>query len=132
MVQSSSRRPAEAVFGDREMQLFVFFPLMDTLIMADLILYITPNTVNTNMSTKTPTTTVDAKGENCPMPVIKTKSGFDELAAGETVEVLATDSGSLSDIAGWAESTEGAALLDQEETTEDGQTVYRHCIEKVA
>ena len=84
------------------------------------------------MSTEPAATTVDVKGQNCPMPVIKTKGAFDDLAAGDTLEVLATDAGSLSDIKGWAESTADASLLDQEETTEDGQTVYKHYVEKVA
>jgi TusA-related sulfurtransferase len=64
------------------------------------------------------------------MPVIKTKGAFDELAAGETLEVVATDSGSMSDIKGWAESTDGAELLDQKEATEGGESVYKHYVQK--
>ena len=77
-----------------------------------------------------PTETLDVKGQNCPMPVVKTKGAFDELGAEETLEVVATDSGSMSDIAGWAESTEGAELVDQEEATEGGQDVYKHYVRK--
>jgi TusA-related sulfurtransferase len=84
------------------------------------------------MSTDTATTTVDVTGQNCPMPVIKTKGAFDDLAVGDTLEVLATDSGSLSDIKGWAESTAAADLLEQAETTENGEAVYKHYVEKVA
>lgn len=84
------------------------------------------------MTTETATKTVDVKGQNCPMPVIKTKGGFDDVPAGETLEVLSTDSGSLSDIKGWAESTADAELLDQQEMTEDGEDVYKHYIKKVA
>ncbi|MEF8778614.1 MAG: sulfurtransferase TusA family protein [Natronomonas sp.] len=74
--------------------------------------------------------TLDVKGQNCPMPVIKTKGAFDDLAVGETLEVVATDSGSMSDIKGWAESTDSAKLLDQEEATEDGESVYKHYVQK--
>jgi TusA-related sulfurtransferase len=74
--------------------------------------------------------TLDVKGQNCPMPVIKTKGAFDDLAVGETLEVVATDSGSMSDIKGWAESTDGATLVDQEEATEDGESVYKHYVQK--
>ena len=81
------------------------------------------------MSTDT-TETVDVKGQNCPMPVIKTKGAFDDLAAGETLEVVATDSGSMSDIKGWAESTDDAELLDQKEATENGEAVYKHYVQK--
>ncbi len=76
------------------------------------------------------TETLDVKGQNCPMPVIKTKGAFESLAAGETLEVVATDSGSMSDIAGWAESTDGAELVEQKEATDDGHDVYKHYVTK--
>ena len=76
------------------------------------------------------TETLDVKGHNCPMPVIKKKGAFESLAAGETLEVVATDSGSMSDIAGWAESTEGAELVEQQETTDNGDDVYKHYVTK--
>lgn len=82
------------------------------------------------MSTETAAETLDVKGQNCPMPVIKTKGAFDDLPVGETLEIVATDSGSMSDIAGWAESTAGAELVDQEEATEGGQDVYKHYVRK--
>ncbi|MDR9381218.1 MAG: sulfurtransferase TusA family protein [Natronomonas sp.] len=82
------------------------------------------------MSTETTSETLDVKGQNCPMPVIKTKGAFEELAAGESLEVVSTDSGSMSDIAGWANSTDDAELLDQVEATEGGESVYKHYIQK--
>lgn len=75
---------------------------------------------------------LDVKGQNCPMPVIKTKGAFDDLGEGETLEVVATDSGSVSDIAGWAESTDSAELLGQEEAEEGDETVYKHYVKKAA
>ncbi|WP_331234610.1 sulfurtransferase TusA family protein [Natronorarus salvus] len=83
------------------------------------------------MSSNTPTETLDVRGKNCPMPVIETKGAFDGLEPGSTLCVIATDSGSMSDIKGWVESTDGAELLGQEEAIEDGETVYRHYLEKV-
>ena len=82
------------------------------------------------MSTETTAETLDVKGQNCPMPVIKTKGAFDEIAPGEVLEVVATDSGSVSDIAGWAESTDDAELVDQTEATEGGEDVYKHYLRK--
>jgi TusA-related sulfurtransferase len=70
--------------------------------------------------------TLDVKGASCPMPVVKTKGAIDDLAAGEILEVLATDSGSMSDIDGWAAGTEGVELVDQEE----GDDVYKHYVRK--
>jgi TusA-related sulfurtransferase len=72
------------------------------------------------------TETLDVTGQNCPMPVIKTKQAADELAAGDVLEVIATDSGSMSDIAGWAGSTDGVELVDQVE----GDGVYTHYVRK--
>ena len=77
-----------------------------------------------------PTETLDVKGQNCPMPVIQTKGAFEGIGGGDTLEVLATDSGSVSDIRGWAESTDGAELLEQTEATDGGDTVYKHYIRK--
>ena len=72
------------------------------------------------------TETLDVKGENCPMPVVKTKQAIDELAVDDVLEVVATDSGSMSDIAGWADTTNGVELLDQVE----GDDVYTHYVRK--
>ncbi|MFC7078129.1 sulfurtransferase TusA family protein [Haloarcula halophila] len=74
------------------------------------------------------TETLDVKGASCPMPVVKTKNAIDNLAEGSVLEVLATDSGSMSDIEGWAEGTTGVELLEQ---VEDGN-VYKHYVEKTA
>ena len=41
---------------------------------------------------------LDAKGLNCPMPVLKTKKALDAMASGQVLEVLATDKGAKSDI----------------------------------
>ena len=73
-----------------------------------------------------PTETLDVKGESCPMPVVKTKQTIDDLEEGDVLEVLATDSGSMSDIDGWATGTDGVELLEQ---VEEGD-VYRHYVEK--
>jgi TusA-related sulfurtransferase len=75
-----------------------------------------------------PTETLDVRGENCPMPVVKTKQAIDGLSSGEVLEVLATDPGSESDLGGWADTTGGVELLDQGRTEMDGQTVYTHYV----
>ncbi|SEO23793.1 TusA-related sulfurtransferase [Halogranum amylolyticum] len=72
------------------------------------------------------TETLDVQGANCPMPVIKTKQAIDGLSAGDVLEVVATDSGSMSDIKGWADSTGGVELVDQVE----GDGVYTHYVRK--
>ena len=75
------------------------------------------------------TETLDVKGENCPMPVVKTKQGIDALESDEVLEVVATDPGSISDLGGWAETTDGVELIDQEE--DDAEGTYRHYVRKL-
>jgi TusA-related sulfurtransferase len=60
------------------------------------------------------------------MPVVQTKSAIDDLAEGEVLEVLATDPGSMSDLDGWADGTDGVEMLDQVE----GDDVYKHYVRK--
>lgn len=72
------------------------------------------------------TETLDVQGQNCPMPVVKTKQMIDGLDTGAVLEVLATDPGSMSDLAGWAEMTDGVELLDQREEGD----VFAHYVRK--
>ena len=70
-------------------------------------------------------TTVDAKGLSCPMPIVKTAQAVKNVPAGELIEVLATDPGSVKDFAAWTRST-GNVIVEQTET--DG--VYRFVIKR--
>lgn len=74
--------------------------------------------------------TVDVRGEQCPIPVIRTKQAVDGIDPGTVLEVLATDPGSVSDVAGWADATAGVELLSQDEDAADGETVYRHYVRR--
>lgn len=69
--------------------------------------------------------TLDCKGLACPMPIVKTKKAMDELTAGQVIEVLATDKGSLADMQGWAKNT-GHQYLG---TIEEGE-VLKHYLRK--
>jgi tRNA 2-thiouridine synthesizing protein A len=71
--------------------------------------------------------TLDAKGLACPMPVVKARLEIDKLGAGQVLEVLATDPGSVSDFENFAKMT-GHELL---ESNEDAG-VYRYLIRKGA
>ena len=55
---------------------------------------------------------VDARGLQCPMPVIKVSQAVKTLDSGQTAEVIATDRGALSDIPAWAKDM-GHALKEQ-------------------
>ncbi|MGI9387440.1 MAG: sulfurtransferase TusA family protein [Methyloligellaceae bacterium] len=71
--------------------------------------------------------TIDTKGQNCPIPVLHTKRAMKDLGDGGTVEILATDPGSVPDFEAYCRAT-GNELLESEE--ESG--VYRFVIKKVA
>jgi tRNA 2-thiouridine synthesizing protein A len=57
-------------------------------------------------------TTVDARGLACPMPIVKTAQAVKGLASGQTLEVLATDAGSVKDFAAWSKTT-GHEIVEQ-------------------
>ena len=54
----------------------------------------------------------DASGLACPLPIVKTKKALADMSAGQVLKVLATDPGSVCDMAAFAEQT-GHALLEQ-------------------
>jgi tRNA 2-thiouridine synthesizing protein A len=47
--------------------------------------------------------TLDAKGLECPMPLLKSKKIIDALEPGQILEILGTDEGSKIDLPGWCE-----------------------------
>lgn len=71
--------------------------------------------------------TLDAKGLNCPLPILKAKKALKEVPAGGTLEVLSTDPGSVADFEAFCRQT-GNVLLEQ--TTED--STYRFLIKNTA
>jgi tRNA 2-thiouridine synthesizing protein A len=69
---------------------------------------------------------LDAKGLNCPLPILKAKKALKDVPAGGTLEVLATDPGSVADFAAFCRTT-GNELV---ESTQTGDT-YRFLIKRV-
>jgi tRNA 2-thiouridine synthesizing protein A len=55
---------------------------------------------------------IDARGLSCPMPIVKTAQVVKALPSGATVELLATDPGSIKDVAAWCRAT-GNDLVEQ-------------------
>ena len=71
------------------------------------------------------TQTVDARGLSCPMPIVKSAQAVKSLPSGAVIELLATDPGSIKDVAAWCRAT-GNELIEQ---TSDG-AVYRFVIRR--
>ena len=69
--------------------------------------------------------TLDTKGMNCPLPILKAKKAIKGLAAGETLQVLSTDPGSVKDFEAFCRST-GNELMD----TSEADGVFTYMIKK--
>ncbi len=76
--------------------------------------------------------TLDARGLNCPMPVVKARKKIGELGAGQVLRVLSTDRGSIKDFQGWAKIAKNVELLAQETESENGDELYIHFVQKTA
>ena len=57
---------------------------------------------------------LDARGLNCPLPILGTKKALAELASGEVLKVIATDPGSVKDMQAFAKQT-GNDLINSAE-----------------
>ncbi len=60
---------------------------------------------------------LDARGLNCPLPILKTKKALADMQSGQVLRVMATDNGSVRDFQAFARQT-GNELLSQEEGDE--------------
>jgi len=57
---------------------------------------------------------IDARGLNCPLPVLRTKKALNDMASGQVLRILSTDPGSVRDFQAFAKQT-GNALLQHGE-----------------
>ena len=69
---------------------------------------------------------LDASGLSCPLPILKTKKVLVKMSAGQVLEVISTDAGSVKDIEAFCNQT-GNKLLSN---VSDGDK-YIFNIEKV-
>lgn len=70
---------------------------------------------------------LDAKGMNCPLPILKTKKAVETLTKGQVLKVETTDPGSKNDMNSWAKRT-GNEILGVEE----GSGTFTFYIKKTA
>lgn len=68
---------------------------------------------------------LDARKLQCPMPLLKAKQSLNRMAAGQVLEVLATDAGSWRDFHAFAEQGGHRLLL-----AEDNASNYRYLLQK--
>ena len=48
---------------------------------------------------------VDARGLNCPLPILRTKKALNDMASGQVLRILATDPASVRDFEAFARQT---------------------------
>ena len=63
---------------------------------------------------------LDARGLNCPLPILRTKQTLSDMQSGEILRIIATDPGTVQDFTAFAEQT-GNALL---ESSKSGSEFY--------
>jgi tRNA 2-thiouridine synthesizing protein A len=57
---------------------------------------------------------LDARGLNCPLPILRTKKALSDLQSGQVLKVLATDPGAVKDFQTFSKQT-GHPLLAHDE-----------------
>lgn len=61
---------------------------------------------------------LDARGLNCPLPILKAKKALSELVSGQVLRVIATDPGSVRDFQAFAKQT-GNELLSHSQSGQE-------------
>ena len=56
---------------------------------------------------------LDARGLNCPLPILRTKKSLSDMTSGQVLKILATDPGSVKDFQAFSRQT-GNELLSSE------------------
>ncbi|HEY7658692.1 MAG TPA: sulfurtransferase TusA family protein [Burkholderiales bacterium] len=64
---------------------------------------------------------LDARGLNCPLPILRAKKALTDMASGQVLKIIATDPGSVKDFQAFAKQT-GNPLLSSE--TADKEFIF--------
>ena len=75
---------------------------------------------------------LDARGLNCPMPLVRARQEIGALGVGQVLQVVATDRGSVKDFQGWAKIARNVELLHQDTRREGDVDLYLHWVRKTA
>jgi tRNA 2-thiouridine synthesizing protein A len=60
----------------------------------------------------------NARGLSCPLPIVKTKKALVDMTSGQVLKVISTDTGSVKDMAAFADQTGNTLLSTVEENGE--------------
>lgn len=67
---------------------------------------------------------LDARGLNCPLPILRTKKVLNGISPGQSLKILATDPGSVRDFQAFSKQT-GHELLSVSESAGEFHFVLR-------
>jgi tRNA 2-thiouridine synthesizing protein A len=67
---------------------------------------------------------LDARGLNCPLPILKAKKALADMHSGQTLKVISTDAGSVRDFQAFAKQT-GNVLMEQQTAGNDFITLLK-------
>ncbi|HUJ81427.1 MAG TPA: sulfurtransferase TusA family protein [Candidatus Acidoferrales bacterium] len=73
---------------------------------------------------------LDARGMNCPMPLVNARKEIGKLQPGQVLKIMATDRGSVADFQGWAKIAKNVELVSQETETIEGASIYVHYVKR--
>lgn len=62
--------------------------------------------------------TLDARGLNCPLPILRTRKTLAGLQAGDVLEITATDPGSVKDLSAFCNQTGNEMLSHRQSNGE--------------
>lgn len=57
---------------------------------------------------------LDARGLNCPLPILRAKKALNDMQAGQVIRIVATDPGAVKDFQAFCKQT-GNELLSQDQ-----------------
>ncbi|TAK85371.1 MAG: sulfurtransferase TusA family protein [Betaproteobacteria bacterium] len=61
---------------------------------------------------------LDARGLNCPLPILRAKKALNDMQAGQVLKIVATDPGSVKDFQAFSKQT-GNELLSHSEAQKE-------------
>ncbi len=61
---------------------------------------------------------LDARGLNCPLPILRAKKALTDMSGGQVLRILSTDPGSVKDFQAFAKQTGNELLVSTESNKE--------------
>ncbi|SMB29888.1 SirA family protein [Sterolibacterium denitrificans] len=74
---------------------------------------------------------LDARGLNCPLPILRAKKALNDMSSGQILRIVTTDPGSVRDFNAFALQTGNELISSTETSTETGNQEFEfHLVRK--